>query len=382
MKETGEGNMSWGNPETTPERLLTTLLLPASALYAVGSYIRLKAYGAGRLKRHDAKVPVISVGNLTCGGTGKTPVTIDLAQRLVSAGYNVAIVSRGYQRKSGEQLLVVSDGAGHIATCLESGDEPYMMAQAVPQAKVIVSAKRWIAAEVAAAVYDANVIILDDGFQHLAIKRDQDVVLIDYNDDPAADSLLPAGRLREPISALIRASWVVITRVPSNPNPARLSYLEELLRDKAERAEITRCRFVPSSLRPYASNDVVLSPSSLSGVKVVALSGLARPRAFHAMLAELQANVVKKRAFPDHHWWSPSDMESLKRDLSETGAELIVTTSKDAVRLNPDLCHQLPVSVLELKTEWLGPVPVVSVPLYAAAAGDQITVEPHGVPRP
>lgn len=356
--------MSWGKPETAKEQIITTLLQPAATAYGLGSYLRLRAYGAGYLKRHKADVPVVSVGNLTCGGTGKTPVVVDLARRLVESGYKVSILSRGYKRKSREELLVVSDGKGSIVSCADAGDEPYMMARAVPEASVIVCAKRSAAAQVAVNVYDADVILLDDGFQHLAIERDQDVVLIDYNDDPLRDSLLPAGRLREPVSALTRADWIVITRIPANPSAARLSYLEEILRDRAERAQITRCRFVPHCLRLPDGTVETLTHNSLAGAKVVALSGIARPASFAELLTELKADVVRQRAFPDHYWWRQSDFDSLRTDLAETGADLVVTTEKDFVRMDPDACRQLPIKVLELKTEWLGPVPVLSVPPF------------------
>lgn len=350
--------MSWGKPETAQERLLTTILQPAAGVYAVGSYLRLLAYGKGLVKRHKAPTKVVSVGNLTCGGSGKTPVTIDLARRLIAAGQNVAILSRGYKRKSKEQLLVVSDGEGNIASCQDAGDEPYMMAHAVPQAKVIVSAKRAVAAEVAVNVYDVDVVLLDDGFQHFGLSRDCDLVLIDYNDDPFNDSLLPAGRLREPVSALNRADWVVITRLPVNVNAARLAYLEEAARDRANKAIITSCRFVPSRLNLLA-DQTICQPDRLSGVKVVAVSAIAKPKSFADQLSELKAQLVRQRTFPDHHWWRPQDIETLRRDIKDTGAELVVTTAKDAARLNPELIGGLPVAVLELETQWLGPVPLV-----------------------
>lgn len=362
--------MSWGNPDNFSERMLTTALRPASAVYALGSYLRLLAYGAGYLKREELSVPVISIGNLTCGGTGKTPVTIDLARRLIGAGHKVAILSRGYRRKSREELLVVSDGQDHLAACADAGDEPYMMARAVPQAVVIVSARRAVAAEVAIRVYDANVILLDDGFQHFAIARDQDVVLIDYADDPVADSLLPAGRLREPVSALSRADWIVITKIPLEPDNMKLLRLEGAVAERAPAARISRCRFNPRRVRAFGSSDVNLSPAALSGVKVVALSGIARPQSFVELVTGLKAEIVRQRSFADHHWWCRSDIDMLRSDLRETGAELVVTTEKDAVRLDPDLCQGLPISVVELEAEWLGPVPVLdALPPAAGESG-------------
>jgi tetraacyldisaccharide 4'-kinase len=363
--------MTWGNPESPKERIISTLLQPASAVYGLGSYLRLRGYGGGLLERHRVSVPVISVGNLTCGGTGKTPVTIDLARRLTDSGLNVAIVSRGYRRKSREELLVVSDGNGSLVSCADAGDEPYMMALAVPKAKVIVSSKRSVAADVAVNVYDADVIVLDDGFQHLAIERDHDIVLLDYNDDPVGDSLLPAGRLREPISALTRASWVVVTKVPPHPKSARLSYFEEIIRERAQRANITSCRFVPHRLRQFGAADATDSLSTLKGVKVIALCGIARPRPFVDLVTELGADVLKLRAFPDHHWWSAADMNSLGRELARSGADLILTTEKDAARLDPELCRNLPLHFIELRTQWLGPVPVLSAPPFVEKIGNE-----------
>ena len=351
--------MPWGNPTSFSEQLLANILKPFVAVYGVGSYLRLYAYDHGYLSRHKLSVPVVSIGNLTCGGTGKTTITIDLAKRLLQMGRNVAIVSRGYCRKSSEKLLIVSDGQGRIANCADSGDEPYMMAQAVPQAKVIVSNKRFIAAAVAVNVYNADVILLDDGFQHLSIERDLDLVLIDYTDDLAHDLLLPAGRLREPISALKRATNVVITKVPHNFDQAKLTYLEEVVRKYNPQVNLTSCRFIPQGLCQLGSTSLI-GTDILDHAKVIALCGIARPQSFIDLLISLHAQVVGKHIFPDHYWWRLSDVDALKRNLVRTGAEFIVTTQKDAVRLNKDLCQTLPICVLELDTEWLGPIPVLS----------------------
>ncbi|SRR5579875_65982 len=356
--------MTWGNPETTGEHLLSALLQPASALYGLGAYLRLVAYGAGCLKRHQAPVPVLSVGNLTCGGSGKTPVVIDLARRLAAGRRKVAVLSRGYRRRSTEELLIVSDGAGSLAGCQDAGDEPYMVAAAVPEAVVIVCARRALAAEVAVKVYDADVILLDDGFQHLALMRDQDLVLIDYSDDLDADRLLPAGRLREPPSALARAGWVAVTRVPPDPDPARLSRLTERVAVLSPRAKLTSCRFVPSRLSSVSGRATEGDPGALRSAKVVALCGIARPASFFQLLEHLGAQIVRTRAYADHHWWSHKDLETVRADLRDTGAQLVVTTEKDAVRLPPDLAADLPVYSLGLETEWLGPVPVLGEPPF------------------
>ena len=159
------------------------LLTPASSIYGLIVRLRLKAYDKGILKRHQIAVPIISIGNLTVGGTGKTPVTIDLAQRLIANGLKVAILSRGYKRLSTEKVVIVSNGQQIFATAQEAGDEPYMMAKELPSAVVITGASRVSTAQIAANLYNCNVILLDDGFQHLLLHRRDDVVLLDYNQD-------------------------------------------------------------------------------------------------------------------------------------------------------------------------------------------------------
>jgi tetraacyldisaccharide 4'-kinase len=221
--------MSWGNPTTPVEKLRKTLLAPASFAYFMGSLCRLEGYRAGLLKREQADVPVISVGNITCGGTGKTPVTIDLAQRFIAAGIRVGILSRGYKRRSKDATVVVSDGAGHFASCEDSGDEPYLIAKRLPRAVVMVGSNRRASANLAVSHYNCELLLLDDGFQHFPMRRDVDLVLIDYNDEPASDSLLPSGRLREPLTALSRASSLVITKIPEKYDQEKIDALEKVL---------------------------------------------------------------------------------------------------------------------------------------------------------
>lgn len=349
--------MTWGNPRSALEKAISTSLWPVSAAYGLAAYARLRAYGAGWLKRHALSVPVLSVGNITCGGTGKTPVTVDLARRLIGAGRRVAILSRGYKRQSTDEIIIVSDGQGRIACAADAGDEPHMMAQAVPQAVVIVGAARRVAGEIAVKVYDCDFVILDDGFQHLGIIRDTDVVLIDYHDEPGNDRLIPAGRLREPLAALGRADWLVISRVPEQPDPEKLARLNDLARNRAPQAGLTSCRFVPAALCGLASSER-LPTSSLSGARLFAMAGIARPQAFFRQLADLGAIITGTRCFPDHHWYSQGDLHELARQFKSCRADIMVTTAKDAARLPAEFASKLPVHILELETEWSGPLPL------------------------
>jgi tetraacyldisaccharide 4'-kinase len=290
-------------------------------------------------------------------------VTVDLARRLIAAGRRVAILSRGYKRRTTDEIVVVSDGQGRIAPAADAGDEPHMMARAVPEAVVIVGAARRVTGEIAVRVYDCDFVILDDGFQHLGIIRDTDVVLIDYHDEPGNDRLIPAGRLREPLAALARAGWLVISRVPEEPDPEKLARLKALACRRAPQAGLTSCRFVPAALRGLASTEPRLPVSSLSGARVFAVAGIARPPVFFRQLADLGATVAGTRSFPDHHWYSPADLLALARQFKSCRADIVVTTAKDAARLPADLGSQLPVRVLELETQWLGPLPLPQLDL-------------------
>jgi tetraacyldisaccharide 4'-kinase len=347
--------MSWGNPRTLKEKLAANLLWPASFGFGVGSYARMMAYNLGHLKQKTVSVPVVSIGNITCGGTGKTPVTVDIARRLIASGKKVGILSRGYNRQSTEKILVVSDGKTILANCRQAGDEPYLIAQAVPDAVMIVGAKRKVTAAIAIADYGCDVILLDDGFQHFALARDCDVVLLDYNDDLENDRLLPAGRLREPLTGLIRAHWGIVTKIPKSPDLERLKHIKKLMKNLAPSMRMSACRFIPDKVIPLAADLPSYEVQQLSGKKVAVFAGIARPESFHADLQAMGADIVWRKDFGDHHWYTAYETGEILAAAKERGADLIVTTEKDAVRLdgNP------PVYKVTLKTEWIGPVPYI-----------------------
>ncbi|CAN5474985.1 tetraacyldisaccharide 4'-kinase [soil metagenome] len=341
-------------------KLLSEVLRPFSYCYGLGAYARLVAYSAGLASRRSAVVPVVSVGNITVGGTGKTPLTIDLAERLSSTGLKVAILSRGYGRKS-KGLLVVADGSGTpLISVEEAGDEPFLIAQAVPEAVVIVCSSRLQSAQLAVRQFAAQVIILDDGFQHIKLKRDIDIVLWDFNDKPEQAMLLPSGRLREPLSGLSRASDIVITKVPENVDQGLLDRLQGQLADLAPRAAISSCRFGPAYLSGYARNGKLAQPiklSELAGKKVYSLCGIARPEGFLNLLADLGVVPIRVKQFDDHHWFSPSQINGLEVDFRASGADLLVTTEKDLVRmtLSDDMAAKTWAVVLE--TQWISAPP-------------------------
>jgi len=327
---------------------LSLLLSPLGLVYGLLGRLRVFFYRSGLLAGFKASVPVVSVGNVTVGGTGKSPVVIDLADRLSSHGVSVSILSRGYGRKSKDQGLVVSRGQGPVVGVEASGDEPFIIARAVPAATVIVGSKRALSARMATENHRAQIIILDDGFQHIQLKRDIDIVLFDYNDEPDKLRLLPQGRLRESLSALRRASIVIITKIPgsgshqglSDAVRQKLDYLRRYILSLAPGAVLSYVSFAPGYLMTAASNDKnggVFELNEIVGKKVFAVCGVARPEGFFASLHELGAIVVDTLKFSDHHWFDSQDLENIKMRFQKSGADYIVTTEKDLVRLSlPD----------------------------------------------
>lgn len=317
-------------------------LSPLSFLYGVGSYFRISAYRMGLVNRVRPGCRVISIGNLTVGGTGKTPVVIDLAKRLIAGGQKVAVLSRGYGRRSKAPYLVVSDGADILVSPEDAGDEPYLMALSVPGLVVIVGAKRTTTQKIAIEEYGANVLLLDDGFQHLPVARDVDVVLWDYNDDLSQASLLPAGRLREPLTALGRASDVVISKVPLqalDKEDVRLNVLSCELLKLNGKSSLSFCSFKSGGftrLIDLFSHKMTAQENfsiDFDGKSALAFCAIARPEGFAKSLEEVGVRVLSTLSFEDHHWFSSADIKKLQAEFEKSGADFIATTGKDACRL-------------------------------------------------
>lgn len=339
-------------------RFAKSLLLPYSYVYGGIGLVRLKAYAAGMMERVKSDVPVLSIGNLSVGGTGKTPVTIDIARRLIDAGHRVAILSRGYKRKATAPYTVVSDGKKILSNCQEAGDEPFMMAQAVPDAIMISGKNRSSTAAVASQEFHCDVIVLDDGFQHVKLRRDFDLVLLDYS-ETLDDALVPAGRLREPLSAIGRATHIVISKVPHYPDPERMRRFQNLAAKHAPSAQVSMCRFKPAYLRSMDGR----SHQEILGKKVVALCGIAKPNSFVDSLKQIGAEVVALKAYPDHHWFTQSELTDAQYDRTVLNADYIVTTEKDIVRLEIPEEVKEKVLALVMEIEWIGDAPVFNLPV-------------------
>jgi tetraacyldisaccharide 4'-kinase len=305
---------------------------PLSASYAHAARVRRAWYERRPDRRRQLGCPVISVGNLVVGGSGKTPVVASIAELLREAGYAPAILSRGYKRRSSaEGVVVVSDGARVLADVSASGDEPQMLARQLSHVPVLVSADRFLAGTLARRRFDANVLVLDDGYQHLQVARTVDLLLLRAAD--LEDTVLPSGRLREPIDAARRADAILVPE--EDGDPGRVAR-----RVGVADAFTVRTRFEP--LRAIAvegrPEDRPLS-GALQGrpdgrpLRVLGVAGIGRPERFFHALRALGYEVTRELAFRDHHWFSPADLARVDRAATETAADMVVMTEKDAVRL-------------------------------------------------
>ena len=325
--------MSWGNPQTASEQMSQALLKPLAWPYKLALDLRQAAYNKNWIAAQRLSCPVVSVGNLTVGGSGKTPLIIDLARRLLADKIKVGILSRGYGRLT-SRCIVVSNGRGNFASLSESGDEALLIAKTLPPVVMIVNQDRIAAGQKAIAEYGCEILLLDDGFQHWRLQRDHNIVLIDYADDPLRDALLPAGRLREPISALNRATHIVITKIPQDYVQSKVDYLKNLARTYGPGASISTCQFVNSSLEQFISGSWhTQNLDLLNDLPVVAFCGIAKPEGFFETLKNTGAHVLDQIAFSDHHYYSQNDLYKLSRALKENRAKYLVTTRKDLVKL-------------------------------------------------
>jgi tetraacyldisaccharide 4'-kinase len=287
--------------------------LPAAATYGAIATVRNRLYDAGWLRVSHVPAQVISVGNLGVGGTGKTPTVLWLAEALRARGRRVGIVARGYGKQR-RGVVVVGEGNGAIVSPADGGDEAVMLAR-VFRGPVVTGERRADAAALACARFALDTIVLDDGFQHRALARDADLVLV--SDDPAEERMLPAGRLREPPAGLTRARALLALDECSGGWPGA-----PLFRGRIDaRALVARAPDGGMAEEPLAT---------LAGRDVVAVAGIARPARFLATLARAGARVRDVLRYPDHHPYAPADAAAI---AAAGRGVLVVTTEKDQVKL-------------------------------------------------
>ena len=311
-------------------------------LYEFGVRVRLWLYACGWLKTYKLPAPVISVGNLNVGGTGKTPCTAYLANLLTKAGYRVAILSRGYKRTT-KGIIEVSDGERILCSAAEAGDEPYLLAQQCPGTRVVVGTGRHAAGMWLWQRAKVEVFLLDDGFQHIRLQRDLNLALIDAHEDLAQARMLPLGRWREPVTSLSRADAVILTRA-SERRAGSEPALPFAVRTFTAMHELGDLRCLPdNALTPLAQ---------IKSQLVFALTAIAQPERFIADLQRNGLNVVAQPTFADHHRYTLAEIQSVIVAAQQAGATAILTTEKDAANLPDELWQTalpLPVYAVQLR---------------------------------
>jgi tetraacyldisaccharide 4'-kinase len=325
--------------------LASLLLPPLSAIYSVVTRARISGYQRGWFSVSKLSAPVISVGNLTTGGTGKTPLVEWVCKAVVrETGKRVCVLTRGYGRANPQSQVAVSDGNALLASEREAGDEPFLLAQNLNGIAAVVSnPDRLAAGKWAIKNLDSEVFVLDDGFQHLRLARDLDIVTIDATNPWGGGTLLPYGRLREPRAGLSRADCIVVTRTDQVQD--RVSLTESVQR-LAGAVPVFTSRMTISGIRMLSGENV--NNERLLTQPVAAFCGVGNPESFFNQLRQEGCTPVFTRAFADHHDYSQADLNRLIKEARNHGASGLITTAKDALKL-ASLELELPCYVLEIE---------------------------------
>jgi tetraacyldisaccharide 4'-kinase len=298
-------------------RALLPVLIPAAGLYQAGAWIRRRLPG----KPSDPGAPVISIGSLSVGGTGKTPLCMLIARHYWTAGRRTCILSRGYRRKSRVSPLVVSDGREILAAVESAGDEPYMMASRLEGTAVVVGKDRARAAEIAVKRLGSDLLLLDDGFQTRSIRKTVEVVCMDKRSLSGRAATLPLGILREGRSAIRLADMIVVMLASDEPEPEAddLAWLGQ-----------REVFFATRTLGSLTGADgVPLDWDAARNRRSILVSGIARPEAFEKVCTDEGLNAAASLRFEDHHWYGEADLRRIRSLMAELSCDMVVTTDKD-----------------------------------------------------
>lgn len=330
------------------DRFVLGFLFVASRFYRMAVQFRLWLYDKRVIRNHAIGCQVVSIGNLSCGGTGKTPVVEVFAKSLSKQGRKVAILSRGYRSKEQRKFYqkiqgifsarkrevlpprVVSDGRDLLLQSDAAGDEPYMLASNLKDVAVLVDKDRVNAGLYAIDEYATDTLILDDGFQYLGLKAHVNIVLVDSTQPFSNHHVLPRGVLREPIKNIRRADYVFLTKSNGGKH---LRHLKTFIRKHNRRAEIIECCHKPQYLERVFMRGTRQPLESLKNCRVAAISAIAKPESFEAFLNNFGAEIVHTARYADHHRYSEQQILDFVNQAKAAGAEMIVTTEKDAVRI-------------------------------------------------
>ena len=309
--------------------LLRTVEVP----YTLAMLVRNRRYDRGRTCVHHVSVPVISVGNLSLGGTGKTPMVKWVARTLQDSGARVTIVSRGYGAKAGHQ-----------------NDEALELAQALPNVPHVQNRNRAAAARKAIEQFDPSVLLLDDGFQHRRLARDLDIVLLDALEPFGFEHVFPRGTLREPLAGLARADVICLSRADTITTPEREAIRRRVAR-LAPQAAWCELAHTASKLINFSGESRTLD--FVKGRRVAAFCGIGNPAGFRHTLAATGCDVATWREFPDHCTFTPKDLAELASAIKESGVDTVVCTQKDLVKVEQDHLGEIPLWAVAIDMQFL-----------------------------
>jgi tetraacyldisaccharide 4'-kinase len=315
-----------------PSPLLSPILVPAGFLYEAGIRVRNACYGSGLIAAQRVGAPVISIGNITLGGSGKTPLAMHLALLLQKFGATAALLSRGYGRTSTERLQVIAPGESVESPALKLGDEPALARRHIPSLWLGISANRLAAAREILRRCSNPVFLLDDGFQHRRLHRDLDMVILDATQPLLHAPVFPRGNLREPATGLRRAHLILINCAPNAGE--RSEALETIVQCLAPAARVFRCRQPVEALVPY--RDWLSGhpcTETRSPVSVFLVAAVGNPARFEAALRNRKVEIAGRRTYRDHYRITALDWQSCAREAESLKADAIVTTEKDAIKI-------------------------------------------------
>ncbi|MFH2122420.1 MAG: tetraacyldisaccharide 4'-kinase [Pseudomonadota bacterium] len=320
---------------------------PFSPLYSGAMKIRSALYARNFFRRYKMEVPVISIGNLTMGGTGKTPIVSTLATFLQKQGYKPAIISRGYGGAVSNKVNVVSDGKKLYLNAEEAGDEPRLLAETLPGVPVLTGIVRALPCRHAIHALGSNILLLDDGFQHLAVERDINLVLFSAESLAGNSRVFPGGDLREPVTALLRSDAFLLTGTTS-ANKERAERFAALLQNRFPHKPVFFSSYTPCEARCLSEDKTI--PLSDLPTPLYSFCGIARPEAFRESLTKQGIILSGFTSLNDHQHYTPRILQQLQNDALATGAQGIITTAKDMVKLK-DSHFDLPLFSLQMQTD-------------------------------
>ena len=342
------------------EKAFLGLLYSFFLIYRGLVKFQLNLYRWGVKKQVKLDCFVISIGNITVGGTGKTPTAKLLARYIRDLGYNIAILNRGYRAKWKGEVGVVSDGHTVFMTADEAGDEAYLLARSLPDIPVLIGTDRTVSGKYAVDNFNVDVVILDDGYQHWKLKRDLNIVLVDAINIFGNGHMLPRGTLREPLTHLNRADICLLTKVDQAAEGA----CEEIRSTLAKYNN--HALVVESTHKPLGFIEIgnlfskeakeILSIDTMRGHRIIAMSAIGNPASFEQTLSDIGAVITESLRFPDHHDYTEQEIREVMHQAEEQGAEAIVITDKDAVKIPQTLLTKkrpVPIYIISIEVTFI-----------------------------